>query len=49
MLYGNWLDHPFWKSKFVIREHQMLADLLASKVKAVWIDPSQVQRQDRWA
>ncbi|MBQ0935776.1 HD-GYP domain-containing protein [Ideonella paludis] len=39
-LEGNWLDHPFWKSKFVIREQQMLADLLASKVKAVWIDPS---------
>lgn len=39
-LEGSWLDHPFWKTKFVINEPQMLADLKASKVTAVWIDVS---------
>ncbi|TDM09924.1 MAG: phosphodiesterase [Ideonella sp. MAG2] len=39
-LEGNWLDHPFWRNKFVIREQQMLSELVASKVKVIWIDAS---------
>ena len=39
-LCGTWLDHPFWKSKFVIRDPADLAKLQESGVKACWIDTS---------
>ena len=35
---GSWLAHPFWKTKFVLREQADLDALLASGVPAVWID-----------
>jgi putative nucleotidyltransferase with HDIG domain len=35
---GAWLDHPFWKSKFVLRDPAELAQLRASGISAVWID-----------
>ena len=37
---GSWLSHPFWKTKFVIREQADLDALLKSGVPAVWIDIS---------
>ncbi|MBK7614093.1 MAG: HD-GYP domain-containing protein [Burkholderiales bacterium] len=37
-LEGAWIDHPFWKSKFVIRDHEDLAKLKASGLTGVWID-----------
>ena len=37
-LEGPWLEHPFWKSKFVIRDQDMLKKLQASSVREVWID-----------
>ena len=37
---GAWLDHPFWKTKFVLREPEDLAKLRASKLAGVWIDVS---------
>ncbi len=37
-LCGAWLDHPFWKSKFVLRDRADLKKLLDSGVKEVWID-----------
>jgi HD-GYP domain-containing protein (c-di-GMP phosphodiesterase class II) len=37
-LEGAWLDHPFWKTKFVLREPEDLARLRASKLAGVWID-----------
>jgi len=39
-LEGAWMDHPFWKTKFVIRDPQDLAKLQASGLPGVWIDPS---------
>lgn len=39
-LEGSWLDHPFWKTKFVLRDLQDLEKLRASGVQACWIDSS---------
>lgn len=39
-LEGAWLDHPFWKTRFVLRERDDLDKLLASGVQACWIDSS---------
>ncbi len=36
---GSWIDHPFWKTKFVLNEAD-LARLRASAVREVWIDAS---------
>lgn len=38
-LTGAWLDHPFWKTKFVIEDPADLQKLQASGVEEVWIDP----------
>jgi HD-GYP domain-containing protein (c-di-GMP phosphodiesterase class II) len=35
---GNWLKHPFWRTKFVLTDEAMLADLRASEVDGVFID-----------
>jgi len=35
---GSWLSHPFWKTKFVLRDPADLQALKASGVPAVWID-----------
>lgn len=37
---GAWLDHPFWRTKFVLRDVADLAKLRGSSVKEVWIDVS---------
>jgi putative nucleotidyltransferase with HDIG domain len=37
-LEGSWLSHPFWKTKFVLTDPADLQALLASEVRAVWID-----------
>jgi HD-GYP domain-containing protein (c-di-GMP phosphodiesterase class II) len=37
-LEGAWLDHPFWKTRFVLDDVQDLVRLRASAVPAVWID-----------
>jgi putative nucleotidyltransferase with HDIG domain len=37
---GSWLSHPFWKTKFVLRDQADLDALLRSGVPAVWIDVS---------
>jgi putative nucleotidyltransferase with HDIG domain len=39
-LCGTWLDHPFWKTKFVLRDPAALAKLKASGVAQCWIDTS---------
>ncbi|MEP6505490.1 MAG: HD-GYP domain-containing protein [Betaproteobacteria bacterium] len=38
-LEGAWMDHPFWKTRFVIREQEQLKKLHDSVVVEVWIDP----------
>ncbi len=35
---GSWLSHPFWKTKFVLREQSEVDALRKSGVVAVWID-----------
>jgi putative nucleotidyltransferase with HDIG domain len=37
-LEGAWIDHPFWKTKFVIADTSDLRKLQGSAVKEVWID-----------
>jgi HD-GYP domain-containing protein (c-di-GMP phosphodiesterase class II) len=37
-LCGAWLDHPFWKTQFVLRDDEDLRKLRASAVKECWID-----------
>ena len=35
---GAWIDHPFWRSGFVLSTAEDLGRIRASKVSAVWID-----------
>jgi putative nucleotidyltransferase with HDIG domain len=37
-LEGAWMDHPFWKTRFVIRDEEQLRKLQDSVVQEVWID-----------
>ncbi|MDE2371728.1 MAG: HD-GYP domain-containing protein [Burkholderiales bacterium] len=37
-LEGNWIEHPFWKTRFVIDDPTELAKLHASGVAECWID-----------
>jgi putative nucleotidyltransferase with HDIG domain len=37
---GAWLDHPFWKTKFVLRDETDLKKLRESGVAECWIDIS---------
>ncbi|HSR01688.1 MAG TPA: DUF3391 domain-containing protein [Methylophilaceae bacterium] len=39
-LKGAWVDHPFWKSKFIIDNPKDLAKLQTSVIKQVVIDIS---------
>jgi HD-GYP domain-containing protein (c-di-GMP phosphodiesterase class II) len=35
---GSWMDHPFWRTGFVLKEMADLDLILASAAKEVWID-----------
>jgi putative nucleotidyltransferase with HDIG domain len=37
-LEGNWLDHPFWKTRFVLKDLADLQRLIDSPVRECWID-----------
>lgn len=37
---GSWMDHPFWKAKFVLNEQQDLTRILGTSITEVWIDTS---------
>jgi len=37
---GSWMDHPFWRSGFVITDAKDIATILASSIKEAWIDTS---------
>ena len=39
-LVGRWLDHPFWKTRFVLTDPSDIQSLLSSPVKSCWIDTS---------
>jgi putative nucleotidyltransferase with HDIG domain len=35
---GSWMDHPFWRTGFVLKDLADLDLILASAIKEVWID-----------
>ena len=35
---GNWLDHPFWKTRFVLRDAADLRRVVDSPARECWID-----------
>lgn len=37
---GSWLDHPFWRSRFVITDPEDLVRIRESRIREVWIDAS---------
>ncbi len=37
-LEGDWLDHPFWKTRFVLKDPADLRRLVNSPVRECWID-----------
>lgn len=37
---GSWMEHPFWRSGFVITDPKDIQSILASSLKEVWIDCS---------
>ncbi|MDO9321550.1 MAG: HD-GYP domain-containing protein [Pseudomonas sp.] len=37
---GSWMEHPFWKAKFVLDSHKDLQRIIDSGVDELWIDTS---------
>ena len=37
---GSWMEHPFWRTKFVIKDQKDLDAVRASSIREVWIDAS---------
>jgi putative nucleotidyltransferase with HDIG domain len=37
---GSWMDHPFWRTAFVLTDPKDIESILASPIKEVWIDCS---------
>ncbi len=37
---GSWMDHPFWRTGFVLKDPNDIKLILASSIKEVWIDCS---------
>lgn len=37
---SSWMDHPFWRAKFVVKEAKDLARIQATAIKEIWIDTS---------
>lgn len=37
---GSWMEHPFWRTGFVISDPKDVAAVLSSSIKEVWIDTS---------
>ena len=37
---GSWMEHPFWRTAFVITDPKDIDAILASSIKEVWIDSS---------
>jgi putative nucleotidyltransferase with HDIG domain len=37
---GSWMEHPFWRTGFVITDSKDIQSVLASSIKEVWIDCS---------
>lgn len=37
---GSWMEHPFWRTGFVVTDPQDIKTILASSIREVWIDSS---------
>ena len=37
---GSWMEHPFWRTKFVLSDPNDLALIRATAIREVWIDIS---------
>jgi putative nucleotidyltransferase with HDIG domain len=37
---GSWMEHPFWRTGFVLKDARDLDRILTSSIKEVWIDVS---------
>ncbi|MES2948780.1 MAG: HD-GYP domain-containing protein [Pseudomonadota bacterium] len=37
---GSWMEHPFWRTGFVLSDPKDIAAILGSSIKEVWIDSS---------
>ena len=37
---GSWMEHPFWRSRFVLASDEDLARILQSSITELWIDPA---------
>ena len=37
---GSWMEHPFWRTKFVLTDPADLESVRASNIREVWIDVS---------
>lgn len=35
---GSWMEHPFWRSGFVLQDPKDIQTILSSSIKEVWID-----------
>ncbi len=38
---GSWMEHPFWKTKFLLTEETDLHTIINSGIKELWIDTEQ--------
>lgn len=43
---GSWIDHPFWKARFLLQEPRDLQKIQDSAVSAVWIDVTKGRDHD---
>src|SRR5690606_9970534 len=37
---GSWMEHPFWKTKFLLTDEKDLQAIQSSGIKELWIDVS---------
>ena len=37
---GSWMEHPFWRTKFVLKDPKDLARIQSTAIHEVWIDTS---------
>ena len=35
---GSWMEHPFWRTKFVLKDPKDLARIQATAIQEIWID-----------
>ncbi|OHC63761.1 MAG: phosphodiesterase [Rhodocyclales bacterium RIFCSPLOWO2_02_FULL_63_24] len=37
-LCGSWMEHPFWRTKFIVKDQDVIREVIDSGIKEVWID-----------